>query len=360
MSIPTRNLSGLGMPENAAGLESILNGYRAYQVFNTALELGLFELLHDEPGLDREVIAKRLKVNGMFIRSFLLSLRELGLITEDTEKFANSPMADAFLVRESPLFQGGWINEDTGANSRWSNLTAQLQKDKPEAYAFDQAPRTDFIRALGQRSLRGELQGVVREILAWDQFPRARTVLDLGGGHGLYAIALCQANGGLGGVVFDKPHVMSETRAFLREYGMAERLTAQGGDIDTDDIGEGFDIVLISHVLYKFRKNMPEFFNKIRNALRPGGLLVSNHWFCAPGCVPQNGLLEMDKSFLSFGHPLCRIEQFTGLIEECGFSIVAAREIPGPFGAANLHLAVKTAAESVAPECETAACCSCC
>ena len=355
-----RNLYGLGMPENAAGLEAILNGYRAYQVFKAALEFGLFDLLHGEPNLDREVIAKRLGINGMFIRSFLLSLKEMGLIAEEAEKYANSAMAQDFLVRESPLFQGAWIEEDTGCASRWSNLTEQLQKDKPDAYAFDQAPRTDFIRALGQRSLRGELQGAIEEIIAWDEFAEARTVLDLGGGHGLYAIALCQANKDLRGVVFDKPHVMPETSAFLEEYGMTERLEARGGDIDTDDIGEDFDIVLISHVLYKFRKKMPEFFNKIRRALRPGGLLVSNHWFCAPGCIPQSGLLEMDKSFLSFGHPLCRAEQFVGLIEDCGFRVLGAKDIPGTFGASNLHLAVKGHAEAATSKDSPASCRACC
>ncbi|MBI9113100.1 methyltransferase dimerization domain-containing protein [Maridesulfovibrio ferrireducens] len=358
MSTPIPILRDLCVPETASSLEDILNGFRAHQVLKAACELGVFELLSKGQSFEREEIVKRVGINGMFIRSFLLSLMEIGLINEKDEKYSNSDMAETFLVQSSPLYQGGWIEQDTGKDSRWNDLTEHLKKDKPESYAFDQAPKTDFIKALGQRSLRGELQGVAHEVVSWDKFSEARNVLDLGGGHGLYAIALCQVNTDLQGVIFDKPHVIPETNVFIENYEMSNRLRAQGGDIDTDDIGEGYDIVLASHVLYKFRKNMPEFFRKIRQALKPNGLLVLNHWFCSPGCIPTDGLLEMDKAFLSFGHPLCYIEKFNGLLKDCGFRVISTKDIPGTFGTSNLHLALKTEAVPDFLQPESVPCCS--
>ena len=90
-----------------------------------------------------------------------------------------------------------------------------------------------------------------------------------GGGHGLYAIALCQANPYLKGVVFDKPHVIGCTNHYIELYQMEGRLSAQGGDICTDSYGSGYDIVIISHVLYKFRKNLEMIFDKVSDCLNP-------------------------------------------------------------------------------------------
>lgn len=351
-------LPDLRPPQVLANLEGILKGFRAYKVLTTALDLGLFELLDRESGIGREDIAAKLKINGMFIRSFLRSLADLGLVYEEDETYRNTETAACFLVRKSPLYQGEWIEKDTGKSSRWDDLAAQLQKEKPDAYAFDLAPTTDFIRALGQRSLWGELQSVTRTVASWEGLPGARKVLDLGGGHGLYAIALCQINPDLSGVVFDKPHVVPETQRFIDAYDMPSRLQAVGGDIDADDLGEGYDIVVASHVLYKFRKDMAGFFKKVRQALNPGGLLVSNHWFCAPGCVMTNGLVEMDKALWSFGHPLCHIEKFDELLNDCGFRVVSTKEVSSAYGTSNLHLAVRAETLGLRPQTVAASCCA--
>ncbi len=354
---PTALLHELRVPQAITTIEGLLNGFRACQALKAALDLGLFELLDREGGLTREDIAARLGINGMFIRSFLLSLADIGLVVMEGDTCRNAEAADCFLVKNRPLYQGDWIAEVTGHDSRWSDLTAQLQKTAPDAYSFDKAPRTSFIRALGQRSLRGELQGVTREIASWDGFSSAKTVLDLGGGHGLYAIALCQIKPELHGVVFDKPHIVPETQRFLYTYGMSDRLVAHGGDIDAETIDGRYDIVLVSHLLYKFRKDLPGFFKKVREALAPGGLLVSNHWFCAPGCLPRGGLTEMDKAFLSFGHPLCHIETFDRLLAECGFDVVSSREIASTYGMSHLHLGVKSPEVRPALERLSASCC---
>ena len=353
-------LRDLRVPQVVSNLEEILTGFRAYKALKAALDLGLFELLEQEPGLGREEIVRRLKINGMFIRSFLQALVDTGLITQDGDAYQNTETAEHFLVQSSPLFQGDWINEETGQNSWWDALADHLQKEKPEAKAFDQAPRTEFIRALGQALHAGRTAGRgPGGVPLGKNSPTPAWFWTWAGGHGLYAIALCQLNPQLRGVVYDKPHVLPELQRFIDSYQMADRLKPVGGNIDTDDIGSGYDIIIVSHLMYKFRKDLPGFLNKVRQALRPDGLLVSNHWFCAPGCIPNNGLAEMDKAFLSFGHPLCYIEKFHELLEQNGFSLLAAKEIPSTFGTSNLHLACNGQQTGERAECcSTAACCS--
>jgi hypothetical protein len=166
--------------------------------------------------------------------------------------------------------------------------------------------------------------------------------LDLGGGHGLYAIALCQSNPGLKGIVFDKPDVTKITRKYIEKYQLTGRISTQGGDICTDGFGSGFDIVIVSHLLYKFRKELEPFFDKVYKALNPGGLLVTNHWFCASGCTAEgSSVKELAKSLQSFGHPLCHIEDFYKIFENKGFKIIVKSDIPSSHGTSCLQLAVK-------------------
>ena len=61
---------------------------------------------------------------------------------------------------------------------------------------------------MAENALSGRLQAVIRVIINLPGFDRARRVLDLGGGHGLYAIALGMQNPGIEAWVFDLPDVV--------------------------------------------------------------------------------------------------------------------------------------------------------
>lgn len=336
------DLTNLPIGGEVKTLDQIANGYKAYQVLAHAVEQKLFDWLENNAPASREDISSAMNLNGMFMRSYLQALVDMGMLACDDDRYRNTVMASAVLVSSSPRYQGGWLMGISAPHSKWSNLNGTLMKDAPPKGSSHAGPDREFIQALGQRSLRGELQTVAQAVRAWDGFTSARRLLDVGGGHGLYAIALCQANPGLKATVLDKPHVTEFTRENIEEYRMGEQVGVQGGDVTVDEFGSGYDIVMISHLLYKFRKDLPAIFRRAANCLNPGGLLVSNHWFCSPGCgIPDGGIVELDKSLQSFGHPLCHPEDFNASLGACGFTLVNETEVPGILGETKLHMAVK-------------------
>ncbi len=343
------------MPEGLQSLDKILEGYKACRVLDAALDLKLFDWLEEKCGATREEIASALKINGMFTRSYLQSLVELGLLTYSAEKYANTALASNLLVKKSKHYQGDWLQLSAGQSSVWANLSEVLTKEKLETNAFSASPCGELIRALNQGSLRGELQAVTKAIANWEAFPQARLMLDLSGAHGLYAVALCQLNVNLKGVILEKPNAAQFTKEFIHQHGLDEQAQVQIGDISSDELGSGYDIVLISHLLYRFRKNLSSIFNKLFHCLNPGGLLVSSHWFCSPGCGAVAGLQELDKSLHSFGHPLCHPEDFHALFQTVGFGVIHTSEIPSVYGCSNLHLAVKKSSATI--ELPTFNCC---
>ena len=338
------DLMNLRPPAGIEKLNRIIEGYQSYQSLHAALELGLFEFLDTRGPSDRNAIADGIGINGMFSRDFLNSLVDMELLSLHDELYANTKTANNFLLSRSPFFQGNWVKSVT-QNSHWRDLAASMRRDQPEKLNFGAGPSSLFLDALGERAIRGELQSVTEVISNWEGFFRARRLLDIGGGHGLYAIALCQANPHLDGTIMDKPHVTETTLRYLTDFGMQDRICVESGDITEDDFGSGYDIVIISHLLYKFRRNLEPIFDKVCACLNPGGLLVSNHWFCAPGCAPsESGIRELSKALQSFGHPLCHVEDFDNLFAAKGLKIYGTRVVPTSFGPSRLSLAVKESA----------------
>lgn len=339
-------LMELRCPPGVGTVDGIIEGHRRYQALLAALDLGLFEFL-DMQGIGNcAEIAAGIGINDRFARSFLDVLVEVGLLARSGEQYRNSRAATDFLLPESPFYQGDAVCSAV-RNSPWNDLAAALTRTGlSQGNAGSSGPGAAFITALGQRALRGELQAVSRAIADWRGFTKARRLLDVGGGHGLYSIALCQANPALHGVVLDQAGVVDCARRNIASHGLAERITVAVGDcgVSLGAAGETYDIVLISHLLYKFRSDLGAIFAAVHACLNPGGLLVSNHWFGAAARAPGDSAVQgLSNALQSFGHPLCRAEEFDRQLADCGFNVITTTAAPASFGLTRLQLAEKRA-----------------
>ena len=74
----------------------------------------------------------------------------------------------------------------------------------------------------------------------------ARSLLDVGGGSGAFAITQCQENPGLAATVLDFPNVAPIAQRFIDEAGLSDRVTFQGGNALTETWPDGLDAVLMS------------------------------------------------------------------------------------------------------------------
>jgi cyclopropane fatty-acyl-phospholipid synthase-like methyltransferase len=77
-----------------------------------------------------------------------------------------------------------------------------------------------------------------------------KTLLDLGGGPGSYAVFFCQAHPELRVVTFDLPESAPVATELVGRYGLEHRIDFQGGDYFVDAIAGKFDACLISHILH--------------------------------------------------------------------------------------------------------------
>jgi SAM-dependent methyltransferase len=112
----------------------------------------------------------------------------------------------------------------------------------------------------------------------------ARDMLDIGGSHGYYSVALCRRHQGLRAVVLDLPQAVRHSAPLLAEEGMGDRVVHREGDALADDLGEeSYDLVITAQLVHHFSAEQNrDLTNRIARALRPGGVYAILEEFRSP------------------------------------------------------------------------------
>ena len=327
-------------------MEEIIQGYKKYQIVLSAIEFGLFTYLHEKGPSNKEEISESLKIKGMLTKAYLQILTEMGLLVEHEKTYSNSN------ITEEQFFQNNldgfnWFKYSGAKNPNWNKLKDSLSQVSDDTSLPLPAPSKEYIDYLAQRSLQGEVQAITKAVMDWDGFSRAKSLLDIGEGHGGVSIALCNENKDLTATVVGKPQI----EQYIQSYQMQGRIINLGNTVPIEDISGEFDIVLFSHYLYQHRKYLEYPFEKAYQIMKPGGLLIANHWFCEVGCGPgQDGITDLDKAFLSFGHPLCHVNTFQRFFTGQGFTLISEQDIPSVLGQSHLHVAIKKPVNTRLPD----------
>jgi predicted O-methyltransferase YrrM len=107
----------------------------------------------------------------------------------------------------------------------------------------------------------------------------ARLLVDVGGGTGIYSIALLQKNPRLRAIVLDRPEVLKVAQEMADSYGVADRLQVRAGDMFRDPLPQA-DAVLLSNILHDW--DVPEcraLIGRCASSLRGGGRLLIHDVF---------------------------------------------------------------------------------
>jgi len=268
-----------------------MEGLRRVHILREAISLGLFDRL--AMAKDHEELAKELGLDEGMTDLFCESLRSIGLLERDgTGKYRNSALAATYLVRGSPYAQERSLNWTWLGMERWQELDNYL-RNGPKMIDRTEFFNEDWIRSIAERAICGGVQKVANDIADLVDMTGGKRLLDLGGGHGLYAAAFCARVPGLRAVVFDLPEMVPLTKRYLERYG-ADRVEVAGGDFTKDDIGSGFDMIFSS---YNASGSDLSMVPVVTAALRAGGYLVLRQFSEEAKCEPVAGL---EWNFVSF------------------------------------------------------------
>jgi precorrin-6B methylase 2 len=263
-------------------LDSSVQGLRECRLIATALELGVFEAL--KVPLSAVTLAEKLGCNPILMPHFCDALHSLGLLDRFKEgEYEENPQMEenrgavylvselsaTYLLETSPFSQQHYLAERFRNIDLWARLPQVLRKgpDIVEKGPFF----GEIIQCMAENASCGVLQETVRIVLDNVDFQNVKKMLDLGGGHGLYAIAFAKINENLQAFVFDLPYVTEKTKHFIEKH-RASNVDVIPGDFFKDEIGNGYDLIFSS---FNPGGKVPSLIPKIAEALNPGGIFIT-------------------------------------------------------------------------------------
>ena len=102
-----------------------------------------------------------------------------------------------------------------------------------------------------------------------------KRMLDLAGGHGGYAIAMCRRHAELTVTIAELEGAARIGREIVREQGMADRIDFLVGDMFEVELGTGYDVATAFQIVHHFDEDRNvELLSRAREAVREGGTVA--------------------------------------------------------------------------------------
>ncbi len=274
-------LNRFGAPGAGASLLELIRGYGQAIFFEQAFRTGIFDCLTEEPN-NAEFFAAKMGCRSDRVVYLLDALAAIGLVEKEDEFYRIAPLAARCLRRGSPYYIGDLIDMEFASRQRdsWGMLGDWLKGNTKNCAHHPQTVfQPSFVRAMAQAVLGDNSVAQTAEIISSHPcFAGSGNVLDLGGGHGLYSLALQSIKPDLNITVFDLPQVKTVTFRYAQVFG--RELGFQPGDFYKDELPGNQDIVLAFDILHPVPGTQKEeVFKKVHKALNTGGYLFYKTWF---------------------------------------------------------------------------------
>jgi hypothetical protein len=283
----------------------LYRGVHATELLTAAVgHFDLFSLLARGP-LEFEALRGELGLAERAAVVLLVALRAMGLVESDqgadghlmAARLRLSALAAEHLVPGGAFYVGDYLSllaDKPGVVEMVERLRTNRPAgadgpEKAKAEAERSAAGVAFIYREGMESameqeatarkftlaLAGRAKNVAPHLAACGALDGAGLLVDVGGGTGIYSIACLQRYPRLRAIVWDRPEVLKVAAEMANEYGVADRLECQPGDMFADPVPRGADVLLVSNILHDW--DVPanrELVGRFAAALDRGGRLL--------------------------------------------------------------------------------------
>jgi len=294
--------------EGAKELRQILFGFRPARILLTANNYRIFDNLIKP--LPAKTISKKINADLRAIEILLDALTSIGIVKKQNNRYYNSRIASQFLVSKSSYYQGDIIRHTDNLWKNWSGLDDVLKTGKPH-----HAGRNREAFVLGMHNI-ASLR--VKDVMKIIDLKGVRKALDLGGGPGTYSIAMSKR--GVIVTLFDSPETIEIAQKIMRRV-KSRPIRFMSGDFMTDDIGMGYDLILISQVLHAYSvKDNISLLRKCRKALNDSGRVVIQEFYITNDRIhpPQSALFSVNMLVNTEGGRCYSSHEIRGWLQKVG------------------------------------------
>jgi len=326
-----------GIPAEAQLMQLLMGNY-SLQMLATAVRMGVFDTLSDEPQ-SFALVAERAGTLPDPTYRLLRALTVLGALAELPERaFTLAPLG-RLLRRDAPCsFAPLTLNNASpwGAEVSWTLLDSMKTGESGFRRRFGKSLFDWLVEHPEEQRLFSEgmstFSGVeIDAILGSYDFGAHRSVLDVGGAHGALLVAILRAHPQLSGTLFDIPSVIQHASGTVQERGLAARWSLVSGNF-FELVPGGHDLYLLKHILHDWDDARAQrILQTVSEAMPRGSTLMVAEQGIAPPGVPNPGkLLDIVMLSMLEGGRERTAEELAALMSRAGISFQRAIPTPGP------------------------------
>ena len=285
-----------------------------------------------------EELASPMKVHAPSLHRLMRTLASLGVLTEQADRrFALTSLGKALRTgapgsaKSAVLFAGSpW------AQRGWDHLVYSVETGKT---GFEKANGMALFDYLAQHpeaaSLFSEMMvGLHNQeppaVAAAYDFSVFKTIVDVGGATGNMLAAVLNKHPGPRGILFDRPHVVTDAPALLAAKGVSDRVTIESGDF-FKSVPAGADAYIVSHIIHDWNDDRCQvILRHVRDSMKPTSRLLIVEMVLAPGDEPHPGKM-LDMTMLSQVGGQERTEaEYDVLLRNAGFRLTHVIKTSSP------------------------------
>ena len=314
-------------------LES-LDGFRRSKAMFAALDLGVFERLHQGTATADQV-ARDLSLNPDAVERLLDACAGSGLLGKAGGVYSNLPVATTYLVRSSPAALVGYIDYSNRVGYRmWGDLETAIRKGthlwettyglKGDIFAHffksEEAKRTFLMGMHGMGMLSSP------RVVEMFDLGRFKHLVDLGGATGHLTIEAVRRYPRLRGTIFDLPPVVAVAKEFIERSPDKARLGVHAGDFFKDPLPEA-DLFALGRILHDWSaEKIRVLLSKILERLPSGGgLLIAERLLNDAKTGPLPGQLQSLNMLVCTEGKERNAAEYRTILLEAGFAEVQSR-----------------------------------
>jgi O-methyltransferase domain/Dimerisation domain len=300
-----------------ARLARLTDGYVATQLLYVAAELGIADVLADNPLAAAEVAGKvgadaavlRRVLRGLAAEEVLEELPGGRFALTDTGQLLREGVAGsqrgAVLARGGLYYDAmaGLLDAARDGGVPFERVHGRTMFEHLDAYPAESA------RFQGSPAVRAPREAAA-VVEAYD-FRRFRALVDVGGGTGVLLEAILEAAPEVSVVLFDRPEVVRDAR-----------LPAVGGDF-FEEVPSGADAYVLSRVIHNWSDaDAVAILRTCRRAIPDEGTLLLVEMVLPERAVDDPAAVRMDVHMLALlGGQERTADEFAGLLAAAGFRL---------------------------------------
>jgi predicted transcriptional regulator/protein-L-isoaspartate O-methyltransferase len=236
------------MPHDEMDLDQfqrLLWGFASHRVITVAGRTGMLRLLAERDCTTNE-IASELDLDEFAAGKVVRALTALGIAEAEGEIYRAAPgLREHFTPGDRDVVP--FLEHSHSMYERWGETLEPWLRGRD----WPVAERTpEEVRRFGaaMRAMGAQMARRVANALDLDKVER---MLDVGGGWGQFAQAMCWVRPGLQATALDRPEVVEKARTELEGTEFEERIDFLPGDYLSTDYGEDYDLVLFANILHQ-------------------------------------------------------------------------------------------------------------